>query len=96
MTPAEALAKPVTMPWWPDAAPAFGYGRDAAYRAAKDGTAPVPILRLGRRLVVTRAALLHVLGLSENDAARVTTPGPVTTSTPITNGDTRDGTGLAA
>lgn len=76
MTPDEVLAKPVSMPWWPDAAPAFGYGRDGAYRAAQDGTAPVPILRLGRRLVVTRAALLSALGI-EDRAPNASSPAPL-------------------
>jgi hypothetical protein len=43
----------------------FGLGRDASYRAAADKSLPVPVLRLGRRLLVTRAALLDALGIDE-------------------------------
>lgn len=67
MTPAEVRALPVTMPLWPDAARPFGGGRDWAYRAARDGTFPCPVLRLGRRLVVRRADLLAALGIPDDD-----------------------------
>ncbi|WCN80031.1 DNA-binding protein [Micromonospora sp. LH3U1] len=40
----------------------FGIGRDLSYDLARQGAFPVPVLRLGRRLVVTRAALLQALG----------------------------------
>lgn len=39
----------------------FGLNRDGAYRLARLGRFPVPVLRVGRRLVVTRASLLAVL-----------------------------------
>ena len=65
MSPDELLALPVTVPWWPTAAGALGYGQHSAYPAAKDGSAPIPVLRRGRRLVVTRSALLHTLGIVE-------------------------------
>ena len=64
-TAADVLALPVTVPWWPTAAQALGYGQHSAYIAAKDGTAPVPVLRRGRRLVVTRAALLRALDIAD-------------------------------
>jgi predicted DNA-binding transcriptional regulator AlpA len=47
---------------------AFGLGRDQAYRLAREGRFPVPVLRLGRHLRVTRAALLEALGVDESPA----------------------------
>ena len=44
---------------------AFGLGRDASYELARRGALPVPVLRLGRRLVVTRSALLQALGIAD-------------------------------
>lgn len=44
----------------PEAGVLLGIGRDAAYRAARDGE--IPTLKLGRRLVVPRARLLALLG----------------------------------
>lgn len=46
----------------PTAGSCFGLGRDASYNLARQGAFPCPVLRLGRRLVVTRAALLQALG----------------------------------
>lgn len=40
----------------------FGLSRDGAYRLHRAGRFPVPVLRVGRRLVVTRASLQAVLG----------------------------------
>jgi hypothetical protein len=68
MTPAEVRALPVTVDV-PTAGRALGLGRDGAYRAAADGTLPVPVLRLGRRLRVTRASLLAALGIPDDQAA---------------------------
>lgn len=45
----------------PEAGALLGVGRDAAYRAAKDGV--IPTLRIGRRLLVPRAKLLAALGV---------------------------------
>ena len=56
----------------PTAARAFGIGRDGAYDLARSGRFPVPVLRLGRRLVVTRASLLTALGLTEGDRSVTT------------------------
>jgi predicted DNA-binding transcriptional regulator AlpA len=42
---------------------AWGIGRDQAYRLAREGRFPVPVLRLGRYLRVTRAAVLEALGI---------------------------------
>jgi len=70
VTPDEVRALPVTMPLWPDAAVAFGGGRDWAYQAARDGSFPTPVLRLGRRLVVRRTDLLAALGISDGGDVR--------------------------
>ena len=43
----------------------WGVGRDAAYRLAASGDAPVPILRVGRRLRVSRAAVMAALGIRD-------------------------------
>jgi hypothetical protein len=51
---------------------AWGLGRDQAYRLAREGAFPVPVLRLGRYLRVTRAAVLEALGV--DDAADADTP----------------------
>jgi hypothetical protein len=39
----------------------FGLGRDGSYAAHQRGDFPVPVLRLGRALRVTRASLLAAL-----------------------------------
>lgn len=57
----EVRAFPVTVDL-PTAGRCFGLGRDASYDLARQGTFPCPVLRPGRRLVVTRAALLQALG----------------------------------
>ncbi|MFF0122948.1 DNA-binding protein [Micromonospora arida] len=57
----EVWAFPVTVDV-PTAGRCFGIGRDLSYDLARQGAFPVPVLRLGRRLVVTRAALLRALG----------------------------------
>jgi hypothetical protein len=44
----------------------FGLGRDATYRAVKDGTFPVPVLKIGGRLRVTRSAVLAALGIEDD------------------------------
>lgn len=63
-TVAELLALPVTTDV-PTAGRCFGMSGKTAYRAVHDGTFPVPVLRLGRRMVVTRAALLRALGVPD-------------------------------
>lgn len=40
-----------------------GWGRDESYRAVKRGDFPVPVLQLGRRLVVPVQPILDLLGL---------------------------------
>lgn len=41
----------------------FGLGRTASYRLARSNDFPVPVLRLGGRFVVTKAALCTALGV---------------------------------
>ncbi len=60
----EIRAWPVTIDV-PTAGRAFGVGRDESYRLAREGHFPVPVLRLGRYLRVTRAAVLAALGVGE-------------------------------
>jgi hypothetical protein len=47
----------------PTAGRFWGLGRDASYRLARSGEFPVRVLRLGGRLVVTKAALAEALGV---------------------------------
>lgn len=65
MTPDDVLALPVTVDV-PTAGRCFGLGRDGAYDLARTGAFPVPVLRLGRAMRVTRASLLDALGLTDN------------------------------
>ncbi len=44
-----------------EVAAAFGIARSTAYELAKSDRLPVPVIRLGRRLVVPRAAMDRVL-----------------------------------
>lgn len=44
-----------------EVAAAFGIARSTAYELAKADRLPVPVIRLGRRLVVPRAALDRLL-----------------------------------
>jgi hypothetical protein len=46
-----------------------GLCRDEAYRMVKRGKFPVPVLRVGRRLVVPTAPILAALGLDAPDTA---------------------------
>jgi hypothetical protein len=68
VTPDEIRAWPATVDIVTGLAP-WGYGRDGAYAAARDGSAPVPILRCGRRLRVARASVMTALGIEEVPAA---------------------------
>jgi hypothetical protein len=67
-TPDEIRAWPATVDV-PTAGRAFGVGRDESYRLAREGRFPVPVLRLGRFLRVTRSAVLDVLGISDTAPA---------------------------
>ena len=61
--PEEIRAWPATVDV-PTAGRAFGVGRDESYRLAREGLFPVPVLRLGRYLRVTRSAVLTALGMN--------------------------------
>ena len=51
-----------------EAARILGVGRQSAYTAVRDGT--LPAIRVGRRLVVPRAALERMLATPETRPAR--------------------------
>jgi hypothetical protein len=42
-----------------------GRGRDEAYRTVKRGKFPVPVIRVGRRMVVPVQPILELLGLDK-------------------------------
>jgi hypothetical protein len=42
-----------------------GLGRDESYRAVKRGKFPVPVIRVGRRMVVPVQPILDLLGLDQ-------------------------------
>lgn len=44
-----------------EAALRLGIGRAAAYQAAREDRLPVPVIRIGRRLLVSRAAVEALL-----------------------------------
>lgn len=46
-----------------------GLCKDESYRMVKRGKFPVPVLRVGRRLVVPVQPILELLGLDGEDAA---------------------------
>jgi hypothetical protein len=74
MTPDEVLALPVTVDVV-TAGRCWGLGRNASYRLARESNFPVPVLTLGKRLMVTRSSVLTALGIAE---MRTTgPPGPV-------------------
>jgi hypothetical protein len=50
-----------TVPVWPTAGKACGLGRSATYEAVRRGD--IPVIHLGRRLVVPTAALRRMLQL---------------------------------
>lgn len=64
-TPAQIQAWPVIVPFWPDAASAFDLGRSTAYRLARAGEFPCPVLKLGGSLKVTRASVMAALSIPE-------------------------------
>ena len=54
----------------PEAAELLGVSRDTAYEDAKSGElAGVPVISIGRRLVIPRARLLAVLGIESEESA---------------------------
>jgi hypothetical protein len=44
-----------------------GLGRDESYRAVKRGTFPVPVIRVGRRMVVPVQPIPDLLGLQAQE-----------------------------
>jgi hypothetical protein len=62
VTADEIRAWPATVDLVTGLAP-FGVGRDGAYRLAASGDAPVPVLKIGRRLRVSRSAVMTALGI---------------------------------
>jgi hypothetical protein len=48
---------------------AWGIGRDQAYQLAREGRFPVPVLRIGRCLRVTRSSVLKALGIVDQHLA---------------------------
>lgn len=59
-----------------------GLGRDEAYRSVKRGTFPVPVLKIGRHLVVPTAPILELLRLApQTNAAGPAPPDPAATPT---------------
>ncbi len=56
-----------------EVADAFGIARSTAYELAKADRLPIPVIRLGRRMVVPRAALNRLL--DGEDAPRHATDG---------------------
>ena len=60
-----------------------GLSRTQAYVAVEHGKFPVPVVRVGRRLVVPTAPILALLGIDPDTdvAGPATPPGPATTPT---------------
>lgn len=80
MTPDEVLALPVTVDVV-TAGKCWGIGRNGSYRLAREGRFPVPVLQLGHRQVVTRAAVLQALGIPDTGAAGPPGPAAITDAT---------------
>ena len=57
-----------------EAATILGVGRNKAYEAARSGE--IPTIRIGKRLLVPRAALNNSSQLEPNRSARMTQPSP--------------------
>ena len=53
--------EPATLPLWPAVGKRLGLGRAATYEAYHRGDLPVKVLKIGKRLLVSRAALDRVL-----------------------------------
>jgi len=52
-------ASRLTLNLWPDVGRALGLGRNSTFKAAKAGQ--IPVLKLGKRLLVPKAALAKLL-----------------------------------
>lgn len=57
----------LTLNLWPDAGRALGLGRNSTFKAAKSGE--IPTLRIGKRLLVPRAAFEALLNGASTTAA---------------------------
>jgi hypothetical protein len=44
-----------------------GWNKDESYRAVKRGDFPVPVIKVGRRLIVPTQPLLELLGLASQE-----------------------------
>ncbi|MFM9643592.1 DNA-binding protein [Streptomyces turgidiscabies] len=66
---AEALALPVMFDVWPTVGQALDIGRTATYQLAREGTLPVPVIRIGKQLRARRSDLLTFLGIAEENEA---------------------------
>ena len=66
--PLASTSKPVVVEV-PIAAQMLHVSDWAAYQAIRAGTFPVPIIRIGRRIVVPLAPLERLLGLGDGDHA---------------------------
>lgn len=67
--PHEAHVRRLTMSV-DDVAPLLGINRSTAYESIRLGTFPLPVLRLGRRLLIPRRAVEELLGdIAGGDAA---------------------------
>jgi hypothetical protein len=53
-----------------------GLGRDESYRAVKRGTLPVPVIKVGRRMVVPVQPILDLLGIDEAQESGGDAPAP--------------------
>ncbi len=65
-TQTDVLAYPPMVNLWPEGGRAIGLSRAVTYELAKTNAFPVPVLRLGRRLLVRRVDLLAFLGIKES------------------------------
>lgn len=71
----------------PEAGQLLSIGRDAAYAAAERGE--LPVLRLGRRLVVPVPRLLELLGMPQTDSEASSREELATASTPDSSQEPR-------
>ena len=54
----------------PEAAARLGIGRTLAFELARSGAFPVPVIQLGRRMVVSTAAVDRLLGAGDQRPPR--------------------------
>lgn len=64
MTTPRTLTVPIR-----EAADMLGIAHSTAYASAKEGTFPVPIIRIGSRYVVPKKTLKEILGMSDEEVA---------------------------